>query len=71
MAKRHQARRRRAYGPRHHEVHERRLRRHEAALGWLGAPEGTILEAERAFEPLHLGPWLGRDAEAIPARAID
>lgn len=71
MAKRHQARRRRAYGPRQHEVHERRLRRREAVLEWFGAPEGTILEAERAFEPLRLGTWLGPDAEAIPARAID
>lgn len=71
MAKRHQARRRRAYGPRQHEVHERRLRRREVALGWLGSAEGAILEAELALDPFRLGPWVGRDAEAIPVRAID
>jgi hypothetical protein len=36
MAKRHQSRRRRAYGPRQHELHERRgRRREEAGRSWL------------------------------------
>ncbi len=42
MAKRHQSRRRRAYGPRVHELHERRSRqRGEDVRRWLALARGS------------------------------
>ncbi|MER3418109.1 MAG: hypothetical protein C4343_03135 [Chloroflexota bacterium] len=73
MSKRHQHHRRRAYGPRQHEVRERRLRRHTEVLErWLESiaelrPEN--LDAGRSA--LRIGPWLAREAEELPFRSVD
>lgn len=74
MAKRHQNRRRRAYGPRQHEVHERRARRREPDLQrWL-----AVADDARSVEAIGLGgkafafgPWLGRDLDALPLGGVD
>jgi len=54
MSKGHQAHRRRSYGRRQHELHERRLRREtwdgfEAAVG--DVDDGEVLDTFEAFAP--------------------
>jgi hypothetical protein len=62
MSKRHQASRRRAYGRRQHEVHEREVRRPELSIealeGWVGRTD----DAYRGLD-LDLG---GRFRFAVP-----
>lgn len=57
MSKRHQVNRRRSYGRRQHEIHERGERRERTpgAAGWTEAPSdgsnGSEMDALRFFEP--------------------
>ncbi len=72
MSKRHQHRRRRAYGPRQHEVRERRLRRAEPLERWIASiVEAGPADAGPGRRPLGVGPWFARDVEAAPLRAVD